>query len=223
MTLLAIDTSTRSMGLALYQEDRVLLENLWSSPDFHTVELAPAIRDALAHCQLAPSDLAAVAVAIGPGSYTGLRIGLAVAKGLAFTHDLPLLTVPTLDILAASQPLEDLSLAAVLQAGRGRLAVGWYVAGEESWTPAGEAALMTLDKLSAAIKQPTRFCGELFGPERKVLGRKRVNVRLASPAQCLRRPAVLAELAWARFQAGENDLEPGLAPRYLQTNEAIPA
>lgn len=223
MILLAIDTSTPTMGLALYSGERVLLESLWSSTDFHTVELAPAIQGALERCQLAATDLSAVAIAIGPGSYTGLRIGLALAKGLAFTHDLPLVAVPTLDILAAAQPVDDIPMAAVLQAGRGRLAVGWYAVADERWVAAGDPMLMTLDELSAAVKKPTLLCGELYEEERKVLGRKRVNARLASPAASLRRPAVLAELAWERWRAGDNDLAPGLAPRYLQTSEAIPA
>ena len=223
MSLLAIDTSTRSMGLALYQDDRVLLESLWTSPDFHTVELAPAIQQALQRCQLNVSDISAIAFAIGPGSYTGLRIGLALAKGLAFTHDLPLIAVPTLDILAAAQPLEDIPLAAVLQAGRTRLAVGHYTVQDGRWAATGEPELMTLDELSTSIKKPTLLCGELYQEERRQLGRKHINVRLASPANSLRRPAILAELAWARFLADENDLAPGLGPHYVQTQEAIPA
>jgi tRNA threonylcarbamoyladenosine biosynthesis protein TsaB len=211
------------MGLALYQDDRVLLESLWTSPDFHTVELAPAIQQALQRCQLNVSDISVIAFAIGPGSYTGLRIGLALAKGLAFTHDLPLIAVPTLDILAAAQPLEDIPLAAVLQAGRTRLAVGHYAVQDGRWTATGEPELMTLEELSTSIKTPTLLCGELYEEERRQLGRKRINVRLASPANSLRRPAILAELAWARFLAGENDLTSGLGPNYVQTQEAIPA
>jgi tRNA threonylcarbamoyladenosine biosynthesis protein TsaB len=223
MTLLAIDTSTRNIGLAIYDGTRVLFECSWSSPDFHTVELAPAIQRSLHSCQLAASDLTALGLAIGPGSYTGLRIGLALAKGLAFFHDLPLLAVPTLDILVAAQPRENIPLAAILQAGRGRLVVGWYAVEKEQWRAQGRPILTTLDELSAQIRKPTRFCGELFEKERSILGRKRINAHLARPVECVRRPALLAELAWNRFQAGENDLVNGLAPQYIQTHEAIPA
>lgn len=222
MTLLAIDSSTRAIGLALYDGHSILYENAWHSQDFHTVELAPAIQEALQRAGLKVTKLGAVGVAIGPGSYTGLRIGLAIAKGLAQARRLSLITVPTLDIVAAAQPITDAPLAAVLGAGRGRLAVGWYRAQDGAWVAQGEAALTTIEELSASIDKPTIICGELYEEERRVLARKRVNAMIALPSRSLRRPALLAELAWARWQAGEVAREPGLGPVYITTNEAIP-
>jgi len=223
MTLLAIDTSTRAMGLALYDGLRVGYECNWHSQNYHTVELAPAIRTALAQAGQTIEDVEAVAAALGPGSYTGLRIGLALAKGLAYSRRLPLITVPTLDVLAAGQPLEALPLAAVLQAGRGRLAVGMYKVKDSSWVQAGPAELSSLEALSESIKEPTIICGELGEEERRVLSRKHKNALLASPAQCVRRPAVLAELAWAMWQAGVGEMKPGLGPIYLKSSAAVPA
>ena len=81
---------------------------LWHSQNYHTVELAPSIQHALAQASLKQGDLKAIAVAIGPGSYTGLRIGLALAKGLAFAERLSLIPIPTLDVLAAGQPIQKL-------------------------------------------------------------------------------------------------------------------
>jgi len=78
--LLALDTSTRMVGLALYNGVQVLSETVWLSRDFHTVELAPAIASMLTRSEIKTTDLSALAVAIGPGSFTGLRIGLAFAK-----------------------------------------------------------------------------------------------------------------------------------------------
>ena len=222
MTLLAIDSSTRAVGLALYDGHSVLYESAWHSQDFHTVELAPAIDQALKRAGLRITHLKAVGMAIGPGSYTGLRIGLALAKGLALARRLPLISVPTLDVIAAAQPPADAPLAAVLQAGRGRLAVGWYRFKDGQWIAAGEATLTTIEELSAKINKPTVLCGELYEEERRVLARKRVNARVAPPARSIRRPAILAELAWARWQAGETDEGPGLGPVYITTNEAIP-
>jgi len=124
--LLAIDTSTRTVGISLYDGARVLHETVWTSLDHHTVELAPAVAQALSKSGLAIESLEAVAVATGPGSFTGLRIGIAMAKGLSLAQKIPVIGVPTLDVLACAQPHQELPLAAVLKAGRGRLAVGWY-------------------------------------------------------------------------------------------------
>lgn len=222
MTLLAIDSSTRSSGVALYDGVQVRYERAWHSGQFHSVELAPAIQQALQDAALTPRDLTVIAVAIGPGSYTGLRIGLALAKGLAFAGGLPLVAVPTLDVLAAGQPVANMPMAAVLQAGRGRLAVGWYQAGEGGWTLAGAPELVTAAELAERIQKPTYVCGELTEEDRNTVGRKYKNAVLASPAWCLRRPSVLAELGWARWQAGQLADPAGLGPLYLQASDAVP-
>ncbi len=88
--LLALDTSTHTVGVALYDGVSVLGEAIWTSRDYHTVELAPKAAEILDQCGVEAADLTVVAVAIGPGSFTGLRIGLALAKGLALVHRLPL-------------------------------------------------------------------------------------------------------------------------------------
>lgn len=221
--LLALDTSTRYIGLALYDGVRVLSETVWASADHHTVEMAPAVAETLTRTGVTMNDLRALAVATGPGSFTGLRIGMALGKGIALARRLPMIGIPTLDILAAAQPVQDASLAAILQAGRGRLATGWYRAEKGAWISTGEPVVLTVEALSRRIQQPTLVCGELTEDERRILGRKRKNVLLASPAQSLRRPAILAELAWQRWQAGQVDDPATLAPTYLHYNEPIPA
>ena len=97
--LMAIDTATRGASLALYEPGRVLAEQTWQTKDNHTVEMMPSLVDMMGRQGLNPSQLTGVAVAIGPGSFTGLRIGLAAAKGLAMSLDVPLIGIPTLDIL----------------------------------------------------------------------------------------------------------------------------
>ena len=220
--LLALDTSTRVMGLAIYDGSRLLSEASWACGDHHTVELAPAISDALQRCGLNASVLRALGVAIGPGSFTGVRIGLALAKGMALAQHIPLVGVPTLDVLVAAQPAQDIPLAAVLQAGRGRLAVGWYQAVAGKWQRQGNYEVLDALTLAERIQQPTRVCGELTEEERQILGRKRKIVLLASPAQSLRRAGFLAELAWRRWVAGKVDDPVTLSPIYLHIGEPIP-
>ena len=159
--LLALDTSTRSAGLALYDGDQVLCETTWTSHDHHTAELAPAIADAFNKTGVSAGQLAAVAVAMGPGSFTGLRIGLALAKGLVLAHAIPLIGIPTLDIVAAAQAVLVESLAAVLRAGRGRLAVGWYQRTETGWHGVQPVEVLTPEELASRIQSPTQVCGEL--------------------------------------------------------------
>jgi tRNA threonylcarbamoyladenosine biosynthesis protein TsaB len=220
--LLALDTSTRTVGLALYDGAQALSETVWVSHDYHTVELAPAVALALQRAGVSANDLGALGVAIGPGSFTGLRVGLALAKGLAMARKLPLVGIPTLDFLAASQPPSDMPLAAVLRAGRGRLAVGWYGVVAGSWQPTQKVEVLTLQELVLKAQQAILVCGELSKEDREFLVGEQPEIRLASPAQSLRRPSYLAELAWKRWKAGQLDDPASLAPIYLHYNEPIP-
>lgn len=221
--LLAVDTSTQWIGLALYDGAQVLNETVWRSHSHHTVELAPALDTLFKTTGVRPEGLQALGIALGPGSFTSLRIGLAVVKGLALSLHLPLVGIPTLDILAAGQPVRDLPLAAILQAGRGRLAVEWYEPEGGAWKSQGEAQISRIEDLVSGIRRPTLVAGELNAEERHLLARKRKNVILASPAQSLRRPSVLAELAWKRWQGGKVDEPIALAPIYLHVAEPIPS
>ena len=220
--LLSIDTSTRIVGLALYNGFQVLSEQIWTSHDHHTVELAPAVSNLLESSQLKPTDLGAIAVALGPGSFTGLRIGLAFAKGLVLAQNLSLIGIPSLDVLAAAQPVLAEKMAAVLLAGRGRLAVSWYQADGQSWRTIGKIEVLTVQELLECIQSPTQICGELTDAERKQLGGKHKLIQLASPAASLRRPSYLAELAWERWQIGQFDDPASLSPIYLHYNDPIP-
>jgi tRNA threonylcarbamoyladenosine biosynthesis protein TsaB len=76
---------------------------------------------------------------------------------------------------------------------------------------------MTVDELAESIHHPTLVVGELNAEERQRLARKRVNILLVSPARSVRRPALLAELAWTRFESGQTDELASLAPVYLHT------
>ncbi len=215
--ILAIDTSTQWMGIALLQDAQILYEKVWRTKRRHTVELAPAIQEAIADCGLQISDLEAVGVALGPGSFTSLRIGLAVAKGLVLTRHVPVIGVPSLDVTAAGLPVQDLPLIAVLRAGRERLAACNYQADNGSWKASGEIYITTAKELEAAIHSPTLISGEIEPEERRILERRWRNALLADPADCIRRPARLAVLTADRFKAGQFDDVVTLAPIYLHT------
>ncbi|MDD5370218.1 MAG: tRNA (adenosine(37)-N6)-threonylcarbamoyltransferase complex dimerization subunit type 1 TsaB [Anaerolineaceae bacterium] len=221
--LLALDTSTRFVGMALYDGMQVLSELVWQSHSNHTVEVAPSLQRLLQRSQVKPEDLKVIAIALGPGSFTSLRIGLGLAKGLALALRIPMVGVPSFDILVAAQPVLPMPLATVLQAGRGRLALGWYFAKGSHWQPKGELQVVRIEELADQIVTPTLVCGELEAGERQLLARKRKLVLLASPAQSLRRPAILAELAWKRWRSGKVDDPVALAPIYVHMAEAIPA
>jgi tRNA threonylcarbamoyladenosine biosynthesis protein TsaB len=219
--LLAVDTSTAQVGLAVYDGSQVIGEYAWRSSQRHTVELAPAIFELLTRCGLTMDDIRALGVALGPGSFTSLRVGLSLVKGFALARGLPLIGVPTLHVLAAAQPLSKLPLLVAIQAGRGRLAAGWYKRSKGSWQAKGPARIVTVKTLMDEVKSPVIVCAELTAEERQTLAGN-PEIQLASPAYSVRRPAILAERAWTRWQAGDVDDRATLAPIYLHVAEPIP-
>ena len=220
--LLAVDTSTVQIGIALYDGSQVLAESVWIGRQHHTTQLAPALAGLLSRTSVSVDMVSALGVALGPGSFTSLRVGLALVKGIALARKLPVIGISTMDVIAVAQPLSKIPLAVVLQAGRGKLALGLYKGLKNGWQTQGPARVVTVDALADEIESPTIIAGELSAEERQRLARKKVNIKLASPAQCVRRPAVLAELAWARLQAGEVDDAASLAPVYLHVVGTLP-
>lgn len=221
--LLAVDTSTTWIGLALYDGARILGEMTWQSKNHHTIELSPGIHELMQRCDVKNSDLEALGVATGPGSFTALRIGLSLVKGMALALRIPVIGVPTLDALAAAQPVQEAQMAAILQAGRGRLALVWYDVVDGRWQARGEPEITTAEELVLQLNKPTLVAGEMSAAERQVLSRRRKNAIVVSPAQCLRRPGFLAELAWERWRAGQVDDVVSLSPIYLHVAEGIPS
>jgi len=220
--LLAVDTSTTQVGIALYDGAQVIGEFAWRSSQRHTVELAPAISDMLARCGLTMDDITALGVALGPGSFTSLRVGLALVKGLALSRQIPIIGIPTLDILARAQPPSELPLAVAIQAGRSRFALGWYKSSKGGWQAQGGERIATLDEINAEVQSPSNVCGEFSADERQKLSDNE-NIHLAVPSLSVRRPAILAELAWTRWETGTVDDPASLAPIYLHTDGSLPA
>lgn len=218
--LLAVDTSTQSVGIALFDGNQILCEESWISRRYHTVELANAVQSNLFRAGLTAADLHVLAVASGPGSFTGLRIGLALIKGIAYTHKLPVIAIPTLDITARAVPVRGTRLAAVLQAGRNRLAVGWYKVEDGSWIADGPLENLTFDELLKKIDQPCILTGEINEEIRQTVEDHDL-IDAASPTLALRSPKYLAELAWNRWQDGTVDDILTLSPTYLHKGDPI--
>jgi len=210
---------------------QVIGASSWYGKLRHTTSLAPEIDALLKRTNHKIDDLSALGVAIGPGSFTSLRVGLSLMKGLALARSLPLIGVPTLDILSATVATRDIRLACLLQAGRGRLAVGYYNASDTGgWESEDNLSVMRIDELVESIEEPTLICGELSAEEREIIAKVEL-AELCSPARSLRNPASLAEIAWERYQAKNTRAEPSrsaddaasLSPIYLQVGAQIPS
>jgi tRNA threonylcarbamoyladenosine biosynthesis protein TsaB len=221
--LLAMDTATQVMSLALHDGRSLLAEHTWHTANNQTVELAPTVQNLLAQCGVAIDDLKVLAVSTGPGSYSGLRIGVALAKGMASARQLPLVGVSTLDTIAVAQSHYQSSLIVTVQAGRGRVIVGRYQWRKGRWGQRGEPHLMNWETLLASIDGPTHLTGEVneIGYQALLVAQEQgVPVTLAPAAYRLRRAGFLAEEAWARYNADHTAFPAAkLIPFYIKTQD----
>lgn len=201
--LLALDSATRRINLALHDGQEVLAEHSWRNLNRHSAELPPMVERMLAKEE---RDLSALAVASGPGSFTGLRIGVAFARGLATARGLPLVGVRTQEILAAAlPPRPGYALLVLLDAGRGRVIATRFRRHAGRWRATGEEWLTDLAELLHSLDAPTLFAGELDAAGCSALEqacRRGAPLQMASPAQSLRRAGFLAEIALERLRAG---------------------
>ena len=220
--LLAIDTSTQWMGIAIYNGDEILGELAWKTKNHHTVELAPSVASMMERCGITPKELTCLAVALGPGSFTSLRIGMAYIKGLALALRLPVVGIPTLEILANAQAPDSRPLIACLQAGRERIACQKFSWQKKKWSAEGEPLLAYTADIMHQITEPTIVCGELTTANRSVLKEKGSLVEVRPPSGSLRRPAYLAEMAWKRWAMDDVDDPATIAPIYLHVGALIP-
>lgn len=219
--ILAVDTATSVAGVALWSPARLLAEETWVTNGNHTVELLPTVDRLMERVQRTPQDLTALAVTQGPGSFTGVRIGMSLTKGLALALNVPLIAVPTLEVTAYGQSTRHLPVRAVIQAGRGRLCWADFRWHHRHWHQDGDIALGTREDLMAGVRERTLFCGELYEEEtaaiQEALGATAV---IASPAEGLRRASYLAEIAYRRLARNESD-PPAVAPVYLRPQGGV--
>lgn len=215
--LLAIDTSTDTASLALVEEKRVLVELTWRSAQNHTRQLLPNLEHLLRQQQRAVTALTSIVVARGPGSFNGLRVGIGVAKGLAFSLGVPLVGIGSLEVEAYQHAETGLPLCPIFNAGRGEIATATYRRDGEQWRQLAPEHLTTIERLCQEVPEPTLFCGEyvpsVAGGLRERLGDRAI---IPSAVTGLRRAAFLAELGLKRLERGESDDVATLQPLYLR-------
>jgi tRNA threonylcarbamoyladenosine biosynthesis protein TsaB len=214
---LTIDTASDVASVALSREGALEVELTWRCPRNHSRELLPAVEYLMQRSGVDKGELTAIFVCIGPGSYTGLRVGIAAAKGLAFALGLPSVGVGRLEADAYQHADFAGPICAVHRAGRGELAWAVYRSSPSGWRQVLAPRLTTPEELIAGVRRPTLFCGEidadLAARLSEALGAK---ARFAGPAMSLRRAATIAELAWRRLAAGQADDAASLKPIYLR-------
>lgn len=215
--ILAVDTATRWTGISLYDGDAVAAEMGWYAINTQTVELAPTVADMLRKTNVKASELKGIVVAIGPGSYTGLRVGMGFAKGMALAYKIPLVGVATHEIIvAAFGPSED-QLVVVAEAGRKRVSAAiyrWY--SRKGWQIKVPADIYDWATLLEVAKEGSQFVGEVSAESRKLVKSAEKEFKVIKPAASARRAGHLAELGHVMLRKGKTIDAASVTPVYLR-------
>ncbi|MFH1092297.1 MAG: tRNA (adenosine(37)-N6)-threonylcarbamoyltransferase complex dimerization subunit type 1 TsaB [Pseudomonadota bacterium] len=224
MTVLALDTSTLVGDVALVNQDRVVAESKLKPGETHSKTLLPEIKKMLDRAGLEVRDLEFIAVGLGPGSFTGLRIGLAAAKGLAWAAGIPLVGVPTLEAMVRALPPRDITACPLLDARRNQVYFALYQTGPGGgWERESPYQARTPADLAVLIREKTWFIGEGAGTYGNILTEMLGSFFVRGPQELDYPQAVqVAWLAYELMAAGTETDPTRVVPIYVRPLDIRP-
>ncbi len=224
MRILAVETATSWQSVAIVDGDVVVARADEEAAGSHARLLVPAIDRLLTSCGMVLTDMAGLAVSIGPGSFTGLRVGLATMLGFRAVTGLPLAAVPTLEAMAWNLRGAEPRLCPLLRARTGEVYWAQY-----EWLPDGsikqvqEEQVGAIEAMARSVQGPTLMFGEGWALHKKELCRlleKSSRETGEVPPEAMRPSAVSVGRAGAERLRQGHVAGPGLSPRYVQRPEA---
>lgn len=222
MKILAIETATVAGSIAILDDLEGLVGEVRTDVKIvHAERLMPSVEWLLKSSMVSIEEIDAFAVSIGPGSFTGLRIGLSTAKGFAYASGKPLVPVPTLDAFAGTLPFCSLMICPMLDARKNEVYAAlykWRDGSLEKILP--ETAINPLD-LMKEIKEPVVFMGEGTRKYRALITDALDSMALFAPASRMTpSAATVAEIALEKIREGAVADIAGLVPFYIRRSEA---
>ncbi|HPQ71265.1 MAG TPA: tRNA (adenosine(37)-N6)-threonylcarbamoyltransferase complex dimerization subunit type 1 TsaB [bacterium] len=217
MKILALDTSTRAGSVALRDGEQIVAATLLDVTATHSERLLPAVERSLADAGWTIEDLDLIACAKGPGSFTGLRIGLATAKGIAFAIDRPLVGVNSLEATALGFAYGTATICAMIDARKRQVFAALFAPdGKGGLQRLSEDASVKAGEFAASVEGPCLFVGDgaqLFAEQ---IHAAKPDALLVEPAVCYPRAMGVALLGARLFAAGER----GLVAHYVRASDA---
>ncbi|MDB5173716.1 MAG: hypothetical protein JWN51_2489 [Phycisphaerales bacterium] len=218
---LAIETSGRLGSVAIAEDGVVVAEDTFAHGLKHAAEMVPRIDALLKSHGWAPADVREIYISVGPGSFTGLRIGVTLAKTLAFATGAKIVAVPTVQVLARNAPAEARDVVIVLDAKRDQIFTArLHRENSDQWAIAEPAHLGSLAEMLCRSPRPVYLIGEGIPYHEKFLPTGDASA-IVTPAELWRAgAATVAGIGYAMALAGEFTDPQKLTPLYIRRPEA---
>ncbi len=220
--ILSLETSGFTSAVALSLEDRLLGQISLNIKNIHSRRLALLSRQLLEHAGVHYPDLSAIAISAGPGSFTGLRIGYSLAKGLAHSLDIPILEVPTLDIWAYQQGATTLPVISAIDAHRGELFVARYHWEANEMIKDGQEELVKMEQLNEVTNGTVLFVGgALEKLQDEIRAAAGENAVFPFPRRIEPENRAIIQLAYKKFLRREFSAVENCEPGYLRSFKGV--
>ena len=221
MYILGIDTSTMTGSVALITEDRLIAEQTLHAKTTHAERLLTTINQVMRSASLKIREVDGIAVASGPGSFTGLRIGVTTAKSIAYSLQKPIVAIPSLDALASQYLYSELLICPVLDARKKEVYTAFYRNTGSEVQRLSDYSAIAPSALLKDIREPVLFLGDGVIPYRQSIEDILGNLALfADPAHLLPRGRLVAKLGYNRLLIGDQDECFALVPSYIRKSDA---
>lgn len=222
MTVLGIETATMICGVGIASGEGMVADYKILRKYAHAEVLPGAVERVLRDASLNGDDLNGIAVSIGPGSFTGLRIGLGLAKGLALGWDKPLVAVPTMEGLVGILPPVYRWVCVLLHARKGEVYRGLYCWINNVWMPQGKIDSIQVDDIHTGLPdEKIFFVGEGADLHRSTIESKRAHARFLPESRTLQSGYGVASKGREYFLSGKKDDIASLAPLYLKRFQGV--
>jgi tRNA threonylcarbamoyladenosine biosynthesis protein TsaB len=215
---LALETSGRIGSVAVAEDGRVLAEEQFPHGLQHAAKILTVIDSLCRALSWQPNDLNEIYVSVGPGSFTGLRIGITVAKTMAMATKVKIVAVPTVAVLVRNAPAEARQVIIVLDAKRGQIFAARFERTEPGWAEREAAHLDTLAAMLTRAPRPVHLLGEGLPYHDKEIADPSVIITVAESWRG--RAGIVAELGWEMAQQGKFADPLRLTPLYVRVPEA---
>lgn len=224
MKLLAIDSSGMVASVAVLSEDKLIGEYTINNKKTHSQTLLPMIDEMMKMIGMEIDEMDAIAIAAGPGSFTGLRIGSATAKGLAFALNKPIISVPTLEAMAYNLFGTSQLLCPIMDARNKQVFTGMYRYEGDKLVQVMEQTVMAVEDLCSKINEmnvETIFLGDGVDVYRDMLQEKiSTSIRFAPAHLKNQRASAVAMCGFRLYQEGKVDTADSHVPEYLRLSQA---
>ena len=218
--ILSADTSSLKFSIALLKGVKLIAQYFSKGPNRQSSDMLPEIGRLLSENSHKIEDIGLFSIGIGPGSFTGLRIGITAMRAMAFALRRPVIGIPSIDAIAYAVTSEEADTCVIIDAKQEKLYVRFYRKRGPAIKPIGKIELLSIERLLARIKRPVLFAGDGIAIYKDVILKAKLpRVNFAAYDKWFPKASAIGKLSFDKLKQGHRDSVLTLSPLYIYPKE----